>query len=116
MLLAVGCAERSDTADVRGVWNAQSIGGDDVPGTVVYDNDRLTAEYVRWVFFDDGPCLLTQRVDDLLATYDQCSYTVNEAEQTLVIAFMDEEWSGSFDGSRLTLTDPQDVVWVLRPQ
>lgn len=116
VLLAAGCAERSDTAEVRGVWNARSIGGGDVPGTIVYQDDSLRAEYVSWVFLDDGPCVLTQRVSDLRATYDDCTYTVNDQERTLVIDFMDEEWSGSFDGSRLTLTDPQDVVWILRHQ
>lgn len=115
-VLAAGCTDPSGTVDVRGIWNVQSIDGHDVPGTVVYDGDSLATEYVRWVFYDGELCTLTQRVDQLTATYDECTYTVNEQERTLVVAFQNEEWSGSIDGTRMTLTDPKDVVWILRAQ
>lgn len=115
-LLAGACTDASSTTDMRGIWNVRSIGGHDVPGAVVYDDDSLAAEYVRWVFYDGVQCTLTQRVDNLTATYDECTYTVDEQEGTFVIAFQEEEWSGSVDGSRMTLTDPKDVVWILRSQ
>ena len=116
LVAAPACSEAFGIEDMLGVWNTQSINGYAVPGTVVYEGDTYDTQYVRWAFYDGGQCTLTQQVDGITATYDECAYTVNVEHETLTIALLSEPWDGSVDGNRMTLTDPQDVVWVLSAQ
>jgi hypothetical protein len=113
---APACSEPFGIDDILGIWNTQSINGYSVPGTVVYEGGTYDAQYVRWTFYDGGQCTLTQQVDGVTATYDECEYTVNMEQETLTIVLLFEPWDGSVAGNRMTLTDPQDVVWVLRAQ
>jgi hypothetical protein len=116
-LVAVpACGDAFGIEDVLGIWNAQSIGGHAVPGTVVYEGVSYDTEYVRWTFYEGGHCTLTQLVDGITATYDDCDYTVDMARRTISIVFLYETWDGSVDEGDMTLTDPQDVVWLLRQQ
>ena len=110
------CSGPSGTADVRGIWNTQSIGEFAVPGTVVYLGDSLDTQYARWAFYDGARCTLTQFVDGLTNTFDECDYTMDGAQATITIFFQKELWGGSVEGNRLTLTDPRDVVWLLQAQ
>jgi hypothetical protein len=55
-------------------------------------------------------------VDGRTNTYDDCSYSADERQQTVSITFQAQAWAGAIDGERMTLTDPQDVVWMLRRQ
>lgn len=116
LVAAPACSEAFGIEDVLGVWNTQSINGHSVPGTVVYEGDTYDTQYVRWTFYDGGQCTLTQHVDGITATYDECEYTVNVEQETLTIVLNSERWDASLDGNRMTLTDPQAVVWVLRAQ
>jgi hypothetical protein len=51
-----------------------------------------------------------------VATYDDCTYTVNAGQKTIVVVFQSRVWDGSVASEQMTLTDPQDVVWELRAQ
>ena len=102
--------------DVLGIWNTQSIGDYAVPGTVVYQGVSFDTRYVRWVLYEDGQCTLTQDVDGAIATFDACEYTVDLDRETISIVFQLDTWDGSIRGKTITLTDPQDIVWVLRAQ
>lgn len=113
---APACGDAFGVGSVIGIWNTVSIGGHSLPGAVVYEGDSYDTEYVRWVLYDGGLCTLTQRVDGVMATYDDCDYSVNVEQKTLLIVFLSEVWNGSVEESSMTLTDPQDVVWVLRQQ
>jgi hypothetical protein len=110
------CSDALGVEDVLGIWNTQSISGYSVPGTVVYEGDSYDTQYVRWTFYDGGLCTLTQQVDGVTATYDECEYSVNLGQETIAIDLLSEVWDGSVERERMTLTDPQDVVWVLRAQ
>lgn len=110
------CGDVFGIENVLGVWNTQSINGYSVPGTVVYEGDTYDTEYVHWTFYDGGRCTLTQQVDGVTATYDECDYTVNLEQETLTMVLLSEPWDGTVAGDRMTLTDPQAVVWVLRSQ
>lgn len=112
----VACADGLGIEDVFGIWNTQSINGHAVPGTVLYEGVAYDTQYVRWVLYDGGLCTLTQQVDDVTATYDDCGYTVDVERETITIVLHAETWVGSVAGDTMTLTDPQDVVWVLRAQ
>ena len=116
LVAASACSDAFGVEDILGVWNTQSINGYSVPGTVVYEGDTYDTQYVRWTFYDGGQCTLTQRVDGVTATYDECVYTVNVEQATIAIVLLSEVWDGSVEGNRMTLTDPQDVVWVLHAQ
>ncbi|MFQ6045031.1 MAG: hypothetical protein ACE5PT_01560 [Gemmatimonadales bacterium] len=114
--VAPTCGDAFGIDDVLGIWNTQSIGGHSVPGTVVYEGDSYDTQYVRWAFYDGPQCTLTQRVDGVTATYDECDYTVSVEHETITIVFLSEVWDGGVEGNRMTLTDPQDVLWILRRQ
>jgi len=113
---AAACADPFGIADVLGVWNTQSINGYAVPGTVLYEGIPYDTQYVRWTLYDGGQCTLTQLVDGITATFDECEYTVDPDRATITIVFLSEPWDGSVDGRSMTLTDPQDVAWVLHAQ
>lgn len=113
---APACSDGLGVEDVFGVWNTQTINGYPVPGLVVYEGDTYDAQYVRWTFYDGGRCTLTQQVDGVTATYDECEYTVNGDLETLTMMFLSEQWDGRVAGSTMTLTDPQAIEWVLRAQ
>jgi hypothetical protein len=112
----LACADPFGVEDVLGVWHTQSIGGHAVPGTVVYEGVSYDTQYARWTFYAGGQCTLTQLVDGVTATYDGCAYAVSEEDETLTIDFLSEVWDGTVAGDQMTLTDPQDVTWILRPQ
>lgn len=119
VLVAAGlaaCADAFGVEDVLGVWNTQSINDYPVPGSVVYRGIAYDTEYVRWAFYDGGQCTLTQLVNGYTDTYDDCTYTVAPDQATIAIVLHDEPWSGSAADDTITLTDPQDVRWVLRAQ
>jgi hypothetical protein len=116
LVAAPGCGDPFGPADVLGIWNTQSINGYSVPGTVLYQGDTYDTEYVRWTFYDGGQCVLTQLVDGLTATYDECEYTVDAERKTVAMLLLAETWDASVEGNSMTLTDPQDVVWILRAQ
>ena len=113
---APACGDEFGIDDVLGIWNTHTINGYAVPGTVVYEGVTYQTAYVRWTFYDGGLCTLTQQVDDITATYDSCEYTIDADQETIAIVLLSQEWNGSVDGSRMTLTDPQSVVWILRAQ
>jgi hypothetical protein len=113
---APACTDGFGLEDVLGVWNTQSINGYAVPGDVVYEGSTYDTEYVRWVLYDGGQCTLTQLVDGFTATFDDCEYTVDPGRETIVIVFQSASWDGQVAGDTMTLTDPQDVVWVLAAQ
>lgn len=113
---APACSDTFGVDNVLGIWNTISINGHAVPGTVIYEGDSYDAQYVRWAFYDGGLCTLTQQVDGITATYDECDYTVNVERETITVTFLFETWDGSVDGDGMTLTDPQDIAWVLRKQ
>ncbi|MDH3290887.1 MAG: hypothetical protein OEO20_05725 [Gemmatimonadota bacterium] len=113
---APACSDAFGVDDILGIWNTASINGYAVPGTVVYEGNSHDTQYVRWALYDGGLCTLTQQVDGSTETYDECDYTVNLEQETIAIAFLFETWDGRFDGDSMTLTDPQDVVWILRKQ
>jgi len=113
---APACGDAFGVEAVFGIWNTMSINGYAVPGTVVYEGESYETEYVRWVFYDDGHCTLTQHVDGITTTYGECDYTVNVELQTITMIFQFEAWDGSVDGNRMTLTDPKDAPWVLGRQ
>ncbi len=116
--LVAGAACRGSLADdVRGIWNTQSIGGYAVPGMTVYAGDSIATQYVRWAFYDGGLCTMTQLVDGATNTFDECDYTMNAEQAAITIFFQKELWDGVVDdGSRMTLTDPRDVIWILHAQ
>lgn len=113
---APACEDAVGFGDVRGIWNTQSIAGDAVPGTVDYEGTIFETEYVRWAFYDGDRCTLTQLVDGRTNTYDDCAYVADDQQQTVSITFQSQTWSGAISGERMTLTDPQDIVWILRRQ
>ena len=113
---AAACSDPFGIEDMLGIWNTTSINGHSVPGTVIYKGDSHDTQYVRWVFYDGGQCTLTQQVDGVTETYDDCDYTVNLEQETIAISFLFETWDGSLDGSSMMLTDPLDIVWILRKQ
>jgi hypothetical protein len=41
---------------------------------------------------------------------------VNLEQETIAISFLFETWDGSLDGNSMMLTDPLDIVWILRKQ
>lgn len=116
LVAAPACSDALGIEDILGIWNTQSINGYSIPGTVVYEGDTYDTQYVRWAFYDDGLCTLTQQVDGTVATYDDCTYTVNAGQKTIVVVFQSRVWDGSVASDQMTLTDPQDVVWELRAQ
>ena len=116
IVAAPACGDAFRVDDVVGIWHTQSIGGHTIPGTVVYDGLSYHTEYVRWTFYDGGLCTLTQLVDGVTATYDECEYTVDVQDETIAVVFLFETWDGSIVDDRMTLTDPQDVEWILRQQ
>ena len=83
---------------------------------MVYQGVSYDIQYVRWTFYDGGLCTLTQQVDGVTATYDECEYTVDADRPTVAMVLLSQSWNGRVEGGRMTLTDPQDVVWVLDPQ
>lgn len=111
---APACGDAFGVDDVLGIWNTASIGGHAVPGTVLYEGIDYDTQYVRWAFYDGGLCTLTQQVDGATTTYDECHYSVGAGQKTVAITFLFEVWDGTVDGSGMALTDPQDVVWMLR--
>jgi len=111
--LAPACSDALGVEDVIGIWNTQTINGYGVPGTVVYEGRSHEAEYVRWVFYDGGQCTLTQRVDGATATFDECDYTIDVKRGTIHVVLQFEAWAGNVARHRMTLTDPQDIVWTL---
>ncbi|UCG85735.1 MAG: hypothetical protein JSW71_17720 [Gemmatimonadota bacterium] len=113
---APACSDSFGIDDVFGIWNTTSINGYPVPGTVVYEAVSYDTEYVRWVFYDGERCTLTQEVDGLIETFDACDYTVNLEQETITISFLFETWDGRLDGDTMVLTDPADVIWILRRQ
>lgn len=113
---APACTDALGLEDVLGVWNTRSINGYAVPGDVVYEGSTYATEYVRWALYDGGFCTLTQLVDGVTATFDDCEYTVDLERRTIVIVFQSAPWDGEVAGDSMTLTDPQDVVWVLGAQ
>lgn len=113
---ALSCSDVFGIDDVLGIWNTASINGYAVPGTVVYEGDSYDTQYVRWAFYGEGRCTLTQHVDGVTSTYDTCDYTVNLEQQAVTMTFLFETWDGRLDGNTMTLTDPQDVAWILRRQ
>jgi hypothetical protein len=113
---APACEDAAGFGDVRGIWNTASIDGQAVPGTVDYDGTVFETEYVRWAFYDGERCTLTQFVDGRTSTYDDCTYTVDDEQQAVSITFQAQAWAGAVSGERMTLTDPQDIVWILRRQ
>jgi hypothetical protein len=115
-VVASACSSGFGIESVLGIWNTRSINGYSVPGTVVYEGVSYDTEYVRWAFYDGGQCTVTQRVDGVTATYDECHYDVNAEQETTTIVFLSEVWDGSVEGNSMTLTDPKDLVWVLREQ
>lgn len=115
-LAAPACGEPFGVADVLGIWNAETINGYAVPGSVLYEGVTYDTRYVRWAFYDGGQCTLTQLVDGVTATYDECEYEVEADRQTVAIVLLTETWDGSVAGDRMELIDPQDVTWVLRAQ
>lgn len=115
-VLASACGDALRVEDVVGIWHTQSIGGHAVPGVVVYDGSSYDTEYVRWTFYDGGLCTLTQLVDGVTATYDECEYTVDLEHEAIAVVFLFETWEGSVAGDRMTLVDPQSVEWLLRQQ
>lgn len=110
------CSDPFGIEDILGIWNTASINGYSIPGTVVYEGVSYDAQYARWAFYEGRQCLLTQQVDGVTETYDECNYTVNLEQETITIVFLFETWDGSLDGNSMTLTDPQDVIWMLRRQ
>ncbi len=80
------CGDPLGIDDILGIWNTASIGGHTVPGNVVYEGVEYDTEYVRWAFYDGGLCTLTQRVDGLTTTYDECSYTMNAEQEAIAKA------------------------------
>jgi hypothetical protein len=116
IVAASACGDPLRVEDVLGVWNTQSIGGHAVPGTVVYDGAGYDTEYVRWAFYDGGLCTLTQLVDGVTATYDDCEYTVTVQDEAITVVFQSDTWDGTVAGDRMTLTDPQAVTWLLGRQ
>lgn len=116
LLVGPACRDAFGVDDVLGVWNTQSINGYAVPGTVLYEGVTYDTQYVRWTFYDGGHCTLTQQVDGVTATYDECTYTVTSEHRAIAIVFLDEAWDGRVGGNGMTLTDPQNVEWVLRAQ
>jgi hypothetical protein len=96
-----------------GIWNTASINGYSVPGTVVYEGVSHEAEYARWAFYDGGLCTLTQHVDGNTETFDECEYAVDLARETVSVILSFESWVGSVSGASITVTDPQDIEWVL---
>jgi hypothetical protein len=110
------CGDALGLEDVLGVWNTQSINGYAVPGDVVYLGATYDTEYVRWTFYEGGLCTLTQLVDGVTATYDECEYSVDVAGKAITIVFLGQVWDGDVDRNTMTVTDPQDIVWILRPQ
>jgi hypothetical protein len=115
-MAAPACSDAFGVDEILGIWNTASINGYSVPGTVVYEGNSHDTRYVRWAFYDGGLCTLTQHVDGVTETYDECDYTMNVEQETIAIAFLFETWDGSFDENSMTLIDPQDVVWILRKQ
>jgi hypothetical protein len=115
-VVAPACSDAFGIAEILGIWNTTSINGYAVPGTVVYEGASHDTQYVRWAFYDGGLCTLTQRVDGITETYDACDYTVNVEQETIAIVFLFDTWDGSLGGNHMTLTDPQDVAWMLRRQ
>lgn len=113
---ALGCSDAVGIVDVVGIWNATSINDHPVPGTVEYQGASYDTEYVRWAFYDGGLCTITQRVDGLTGTYDDCVYTFVADRQVITVTFQSLRWDGSVSGDLMTLTDPQEIVWVLRRQ
>jgi len=111
---APACGDAFGIEDVLGIWNTQSINGYAVPGAVVYEGVTHDTQYVRWAFYEGGQCTLTQQVDGITDTYDEC--TVHVEQESITIVFLSQVWDGSVEGNRMTLTDPQDVVWVLHAQ
>ena len=83
---------------------------------MTYEGGTYDTQYVRWALYEDGTCTLTQRVNGATDTYDECTYTVDVEQESVAIVFLSEVWDGSVAGNQMTLTDPQDVVWVLRAQ
>ncbi len=116
LLVVPACSDAFGVDDVLGVWSTQTINGHAVPGTVIYEGIPYDTQYVRWTFYDGGQCTLTQLVDGVTATYDACAYTVTSEQRAIAIVFLDQVWNGIVAGSSMTLTDPQDVAWVLRAQ
>ncbi len=112
----LACSEPFGSGDSLGIWNTTSINDYSVPGTVVYEGQSYYTQYVRWAFYDGGLCTLTQQVDGVTETYDECDYTVNLEQETIAISFLFETWDGSLDGNNMMLTDPQDIEWILRRQ
>jgi hypothetical protein len=113
------CGDAFGIEDVLGIWNTESINNYAVPGTVVYQGDRvdtLDTQYVRWVFYQNGLCTLTQQVEGSTTSYDECEYAVDPEQRTITMLFQLRTWDGSVEGNRMTLTDPHDMVWVLRAQ
>jgi hypothetical protein len=116
LVVAPGCSDAFGVTDVLGIWNTQSIGSYPVPGSVVYQGTTFDTQYARWAFYDGGRCTLTQQVDGTLGTFDDCTFTVNMEQKTIAMVFQARVWDGTVAGDRMTLTDPQDVVWELRAQ
>jgi len=113
---APACRDPFGVDDVLGIWNTTSINGYSVPGTVVYEGVSHDTQYVRWAFYEGGQCTLTQQVDGETETFDDCAYTVDLATQTVSVILLLETWVGGIDGNNMTVTDPQDIVWVLTRQ
>jgi hypothetical protein len=113
---ALACSDAFGIEDLLGVWNASFINDHAVPGTVEYEGASYDTEYVRWAFYEGGLCTVTQRVDGLTGTYDNCVYTLVEDRRTMTITFQGSRWDGSVSGNRMTLVDPQDIVWILDRQ
>ena len=114
--VAVGCSDPVGVEDIIGIWNTTSINGYSVPGTVEYEGVNHDAEYARWVFYEGGQCTLTQHVDGSTETFDECEYTVDLTSETISVILLFEAWNGNLSRDRLTVTDPQDVVWLLVKQ
>ena len=117
ILAATACGDAFGIDDVLGMWETTSINGDPVPGIVVVEGESFDVQYYRWTFVDGGQCSVAADVDGEVESMDDCDYTVNIEQETIAITFFDIDFfQGSINGDRMTLTDDEGVILVLRRQ
>ena len=102
--------------DIPGIWEAISVNGSDVPGSVpTYvggDTEIVEVVYDRFTFFDGNTCVYSFQQDGFADTLDGCEWERHEDPKRITIKpfaeFSDYSISGTVSGGRMTMSWPNE--------
>ena len=114
--MAVGasaCGDSFGVEDMHGVWEAISVNGSDVPGSVPIhvgsDTETMQIDHDRLTLSDGNTCTIHQSVDGSAATIDECEWVLDvDAKRITIELFGSFSGSGPVSGSSITMSWPNE--------